>query len=1229
MRRIQTSGLAVSILALAWCALPAPAGAIITGGGCVNEVSGTTNNCTSNDVTFVVVGLGVQDDGCVDTTDTVSIFLEGRVRNTTAQERYDIGLYIATDGDPNGDGGHSGTCAREILQPAGTTGVTTCGSTSLDLLREFPASDPDNGPYLNVDGDACGDLFEQGNAGCDQDGDGNWDDTVIRFTEALTFPCDDVDANGFVEIPTCATWGNQNNQVDLDGNSTCDSEAEAIPGTKAKCRCETINSTIPVPQLSLSCSSPSETLRTDETGTFSVTYSNGSGCTPDASLPEREQCGTASFAFYEVDYDESRGSVSNIQLTREDGSIVSGGAFSHDTTAGTITWIPVSARNGTSGIIGPGDSVTLSYDYTYTSTEENVTLSTTTNTYWTNDSAELGDTTATGVSEQSTVSCTSTASATPVTLASARVVGRSGEPVLRWSTATESSNLGFNVYVEGRDGWERVNEELIPSREVDSTAPAHYALELPGTGSRYTIEDVALDGTTTLHGPFRRTRSHGSRPDVEPVDWGAARAEAEELRRGRPGSTGRAARKGGGGGPVDPGPVRLLVDESGVQRVTYEDLATAGFDFAGVPSKHLAVTLGGEPVPARVEPPAGQFGPGSSVEFLGEALDTLYTRTNVYTLRRDVHSAERISEDRTAPGAGVDVESAVHGLRIERDRRYSFASPGDDPWYDTRMIGFEDRPKSWSFPVELPGYTGSGPASVTVELWGVTSWPEEGDHHALVSWNGSPVGEAVWDGLSSVHVEAELAEGLVEASNELVIELPGDRGVAWDVVDLESYTVRYPRELVGAGEALAFTASGGSFRVRGVPGSEPSAYRVTADGPVHLSGAQVEADGAVRVPGLNGVEATYHVATVETAFRPGIEAAREPSGLTEGEAEYLVISHGSFLDGLGPLVALREAGGLSAKVVDVADVYARYTDGVFDPEAIRAYIADAVTELGTRYVLLVGGDTFDYHDRLGLGSVSFVPSLYEPTGDTVRWAPSDPSLADLDGDGVPDVPIGRLPVRSRAELDAVVAKILAYDEKSYGRTALLAADAMDGATGFSFSQASESFARALPAGWSVERAYVDTLGASGARERLTQGLSEGTALTSFMGHSGLTHWTFSNLFGAADVSSLDNSGAPTVVVQWGCWNTYHVEPRFHTLGHRFLLSDDEGAAAVLGSATLLQTSSAAALSRVMAPLIARPGITLGEAVTRAKQDLAADEPERVDALLGWTLLGDPAMAVDP
>ncbi len=52
-------------------------------------------------------------------------------------------------------------------------------------------------------------------------------------------------------------------------------------------------------------------------------------------------------------------------------------------------------------------------------------------------------------------------------------------------------------------------------------------------------------------------------------------------------------------------------------------------------------------------------------------------------------------------------------------------------------------------------------------------------------------------------------------------------------------------------------------------------------------------------------------------------------------------------------------------------------------------------------------------------------------------------MQTIHGDKVPDLAIGRFPVRTVAELELMVNKTLAYQDKDYGRTAVFAADKVD------------------------------------------------------------------------------------------------------------------------------------------------------------------------------------------
>ena len=112
-----------------------------------------------------------------------------------------------------------------------------------------------------------------------------------------------------------------------------------------------------------------------------------------------------------------------------------------------------------------------------------------------------------------------------------------------------------------------------------------------------------------------------------------------------------------------------------------------------------------------------------------------------------------------------------------------------------------------------------------------------------------------------------------------------------------------------------------------------------------------------------------------------------------------------------------------------------------------------------------------------------------------------------------------------------------------------------------------------------------------------------------------------------DAANLNNVGRPTVVTQWGCWNTYYVNPNEDSMGHRFLMEGEQGAVAVMGATTLTNADAERVLARLVFARLAN-GERLGEAITNAKQEYAQDNPNDLDVLLGWTLLGMPDLLVN-
>ena len=222
---------------------------------------------------------------------------------------------------------------------------------------------------------------------------------------------------------------------------------------------------------------------------------------------------------------------------------------------------------------------------------------------------------------------------------------------------------------------------------------------------------------------------------------------------------------------------------------------------------------------------------------------------------------------------------------------------------------------------------------------------------------------------------------LLPVGNTLTVELPGDTGVDFDLVDVDGFTVEYPRHLVARSGSLDFTGAGASFEVQGLPSGDIVVYRQNGD--------------AARAAGRRRWSTEAARATTPVTF-PGLAAGGPlPGGERRRRSRYPVsrrrrrrVRSAAALPRCwsSPIrtsstvsrrwCRQREAQGWSVKVVDVEDVYAEFGGDIFDPAAIRDYITFAVANLETEAVLLVGGDTYDYRNYLGFGGMSFLPSLY-------------------------------------------------------------------------------------------------------------------------------------------------------------------------------------------------------------------------------------------------------------
>lgn len=692
----------------------------------------------------------------------------------------------------------------------------------------------------------------------------------------------------------------------------------------------------------------------------------------------------------------------------------------------------------------------------------------------------------------------------------------------------------------------------------------------------------------------------------------------------------------------------LTTQNSGMHRITHEQLVAEGIDLSGLRHQRLGLSLNGEWIPLSTTGQRGGrgrlFGPGGSIEFYAEQADSLYRTEQVYVLHvlSNQERANRITMPQFRTRVNPRVPAATsywYTLEVEQNNTYDFSAPSTtDPFHFGQTFSFFATP-SYEFTVDglAPGAGNS--SDLKVEMYGLLDFDIAGnDHHFEVLINGVLVGDQQFDGNASTLLEAQNVP-INEGTNTIKYNYRPIEGVPFDRITLNAFEVRYRRDADAQGsDYLHGYVDAPQLEVRNFGSSQANVYRRLESGRVEkLHERSIEYVADTVVFSTDAVAAEYMVVGESGFHTAEINAIDEPADISNGTAEYLIIAHANLMgDALNELVALRSEDYL-VKVVDVEQVYAQYGHHHFGPEGIQAYIRHATANMGTKMVLLLGNDTLDYKQHTS-NSVSLIPTRYVKTPGgalTITQTPSDVAYGDLDSNGVPDLIVGRIPARTPAELANVVAKIKAYEARQgyLGRTAIVA-DKDDLGNGVSFSKDAQAMIEAIPAQWSDGvredfQIYPDVDGHQQAHDRLINLFNAGMSVVSYVGHSSQQSWAYTSppMLRASEVSTLTNFGKPAVVTQWGCWNTYFVDTRGNTISDALLLHGENGAASVLGASTLTTSVGERALGVELNKRLYVQGKTLGEAMLEAKQALAAyaDYPA---IQMGWHLLGDPALKVN-
>lgn len=825
-----------------------------------------------------------------------------------------------------------------------------------------------------------------------------------------------------------------------------------------------------------------------------------------------------------------------------------------------------------------------------------------------------------------------------------------GRVVLYWETAFELGTAGFHIErLEPISGdYDRLNDTLLPALITSPQGGRYTFVDLdawPDQSYTYRLVEQEVWGSTRVHGPFTVT-------PVESAQQVAKVAFVAES----PADSGEGYDDPAQGYQAIP----HALDHRNVERSAQVAVSTVSkkkkvTDTAQIPVRQdglfyasvarLAEALGNTEENVRkwlrnekLElttagkdvawlPAADEAG----ILFYGEAIDSLYTLDNIYRLRSNQKG--KVMEESSAkdkapdPVAAGDFDDTITAEQDIFAATVVSTDPESDYWYWEAFIGGNDpicSSKNWNtkcFTVRLPDVADGG--KLKVFLKGASS----GAHSVQVLMNGQPLGEGAWNDLADYELRLSVTGAQLQSGdNDIKIRALGDSANIFYVDRIE---MKYRRLARATDDRLTLKAeSDGPLAVDGFSTADIYVFDIgNPRKPVHVTSTTV-------TPGTVGQSVTFtaeqgrrYLVLTGAAITSATPAPMTAADLQSSSdpVDYLIIAPPALVDAAQTLANYRQGKGLSSRVVGTDEIYDSYNWGVASPHAVRDFLRDAFHNWGVRYVVLVGIGSFDYRDLGGKGEPQ-APTLMTSTPNGLFGC--DNCLVDFDGDGAPDMAVGRIPAASVVDLQTYLAKVEAYEKGTvslYQAGAMLLADKPDSAAGY-FPQDSDWVAELLPSGIAVTRIYLDQQAIGAARSLLFEGMNRGTGWVNYLGHGGADRFSAAGLLTWNDMGTLNSVGPLPVVSALTCAANRFEVPSYAALGERLILDADGGAIAVWAPTGLSLNEPALRLNRsLFAAVFQQQMPTLGEAVQQALQDniRRQDVPAYMPRI--YSLLGDSAL----
>ncbi len=613
-----------------------------------------------------------------------------------------------------------------------------------------------------------------------------------------------------------------------------------------------------------------------------------------------------------------------------------------------------------------------------------------------------------------------------------------------------------------------------------------------------------------------------------------------------------------------------------------------------------------------------------------------FTDNNAYWLTWGESQGRRMQEVSGAPQANEPFMPSCFQEMVHLEQNNLCPAKSGFGWVWEEMVlpsNVSSISRDYSFTVE-DIYTDS--FELFVAVYGATS----STHTMEVQMNQVPLCDTAWYGTNYTEPHTFLCGGtnLVSGENTITIRLHKTGG--GDDVYIDFFEVSFWKNFRAASNEVSFSTLEDSPRDTTYEfnlynfNEVPNIFDITEIfGTERIIDASFNAGIVSFQDYIPAGEEKRYIAT-RLYKTPGAMIEADPFSLRrEQSADYLIITHKKFYYAASGLLDwrrnhLRGIANPRVKLVLIDEIYDNFGWGLADPVAVRNFITYAVNfwEFPPGYVLLFGGGSYDYKNRLGFSEPKNCIPVYE-TGDYVHFQELmshnpcfEDFFTDLTGDLIADIPVGRITVTSEKEAADVVDKLIAYESGNLGvwknRAILVADDEFDnqGIDGLYryHVPGCEVVARSVPAVFDLVKVYLTEFPGTNpgtlppgskpqARSALIGALDEGALFGVFLGHGNLRQLTHELAFYRSDIGMLENDFRGPFFYFGSCSVGDFDRPDEESIADLLQKRAKGGAVATLACTRTSGYSSITTLGRALADtMLNRHDLTIGDGVVLSK-----------------------------